>query len=577
MKTTKRLLALLLCVLMLPVASLAAFAEMDDSDKTPIEDGTVLYYQRFNWAFGLDELSDAGLTPGDEGTALIDPETGYLKGTTVTYSTTRKKIVTLTNVIPTDGTYTVEYTYRTTFGSYDSSSVQLGWATEGTTILELTGNTGLKFTYNGGTTSTQNYQNGFVDDTGFKKNQHVSGNWITVKVEVTDGVLTGHSFDVNGKSYVYDVTYENYNNEAIVATDLYFRMKDADADFSSIRVIKGVDYTEYKGEYATKSFSGHLDSEAQNGTAPRDTVAPNSGNVLYYQCFDKSFGITDLSTTGLTFPTAFAKIGDNGYMAANTINDENNYNIIAAFPDVIPDRLRTYTVETTFRFEDKGTKSWGGLQLAFGEGAQIKLFLRYNNGGKFDSVATQEGNTVSTDVNTAWLADDFGAGSWATLKVQIKDDRIHKVIVEVDNKYTGQVVSWSTDAPEYDDLLPDDDMLYIRQAQASICFKSLRIVEGVDYTSYTGDYATKSYSGHEDPIETNDEDNTSDANTTVPKDEPETSVSESPGEETDEEKDTDRTSYVTLALIASASIALVVALIVCTLAVLKRRRKEKVK
>lgn len=572
MKTTKRLLALLLCVLMLPVASLAAFAEMDDSDKTPIEDGTVLYYQRFNWAFGLDELSDAGLTPGDEGTASIDPETGYLKGTTVTYATTRKKIVTLTNVIPTDGTYTVEYTYRTTFGSYDSSSVQLGWATEGTTILELTGNTGLKFTYNGGTTSTQNYQDGFVDDTGFKKNQHVSGNWITVKVEVTDGVLTAHSFDVNGKSYVYDVTYANYNNEAIVATDLYFRMKDADADFSSIRVIKGVDYTEYKGEYATKSFSGHLDSEVQNGTAPRDTVAPNSGNVLYYQRFDKSFGMSDLSSTGLTFPTQFARIDDNGYMAANTIEDENNYNIIAAFPDVIPEGLRTYTVETTFRFEDKGTKSWGGLQLAFGEGAQIKLFLRYNNGGKFDSVATQESNMVSTDVNTAWLADDFGSGSWTTLKVSIKDDRLYKVSIEVDNKYTGKVVSWSTDAPEYDDLLPDDDMLYIRQAQASIRFKSLRIVEGVDYTSYTGEYATKSYSGHEDPIETDEDENNAPADTATPsgdENEKNATADETSEDEASEEKKGGCNSSV-----ASVSIVTGTVLFAFAPAVFKRRRKE---
>ena len=77
------------------------------------------------------------------------------------------------------------------------------------------------------------------------------------------------------------------------------------------------------------------------------------------------------------------------------------------------------------------------------------------------------------------------------------------------------MLTWSTDAPEYQQLLPDDDMLYIRQCQAAVQFKSLRIVEGVDYTEYTGEYATKSYSGHDDPIETTEDDPTEDTEPTI--------------------------------------------------------------
>ena len=88
-------------------------------------------------------------------------------------------------------------------------------------------------------------------------------------------------------------------------------------------------------------------------------------------------------------------------------------------------------------------------------------------------------------MNDEWLVGENGYGKWITLKVSIKDYEITKatVIVEGNNPITVTGDKTKVGAGR----------LFIMQGYIDAEISSIKVVNGMDYTSYSGEYATKFY------------------------------------------------------------------------------------
>ncbi len=486
MSISKKLIAIALCLALLPCALLSVFAE-GETTPTPAgasEKGEVLYYQRFDKNFNLT-LDDVGLIGSEK--ASIDAD-GFLASQQFTSAT---KLAVLPVGLSTElASFTLESTFRFKSGAWK----------QGCIVFDIGGSrVGLLYT-NASTFGT-------VDDT-FKENWKISpltnvGNWVNIKMEVTENKLTAVKLAVNGETLTIsgeDLKTKStldVSSTGVISVESY----QAGLQIGELRLVSGVDYTQYVGEYASKSFSG--DNDPTDLTFPEAALPPaegipsipyEDGKVLYYQRFDRSFNMTDLSATGLTSPDDFAKFGNSGYLEANNVG--TGYNQVVALPDVIPEGLTTYTFETTFRFV-KGTYKTGGVQMFWYESEDTRagINLRYNQDGTFEKVGT-----VDKDVAQSWLVDMFDEGSWITIKAGVKDAKLYKVTVLVEDPYTKEILEWSI-SPEYQMPLPTEGPLAIEQGQANVQYRSVRVVEGVDYTAYVGENTNKSHSGHIDPVQ----------------------------------------------------------------------------
>ena len=221
-----------------------------------------------------------------------------------------------------------------------------------------------------------------------------------------------------------------------------------------------------------------------------------SGNVLYYQRFNKAYtdltvekaGIVDIPHEDYKPEVDYTVIDESGYLKV----DQNGFGKsqdIATLPDVIPDSLESYTLETKFRF-GPGSSGNSNMQIKFGNGetGSQSIVLRY---GETQSGEFLRVGFVNMEVVSAWQKGDNEYGDWVTLKVAIKDGCLYKVSVDCGE------ASWTTTDCEYKEKIPTGQVL-LRQMYGTVEYQHIRIVEGVDYTEYKGQYATTSYSGHTD-------------------------------------------------------------------------------
>lgn len=227
-------------------------------------------------------------------------------------------------------------------------------------------------------------------------------------------------------------------------------------------------------------------------TASASLASFESGHVFYYQHFDKN---VDLKATGITLAdnadVNFIMAIDSytGYLSTHSIGAPDYQKFI--LPDVLPHNVTTFSVEVRFCFTDPATYRQGGLVVGFGEGnTRTDCNLRYNlNNGQFDRFGTLSN------------ASQWIMGDWVNLKVMIKDGIFYQATVQVDGNEAVTLTS-TTNTPA------NPGQIFFMINRAGIDFEYIRVVAGIDYTSYSGEYADKSYSGNAAPAETTAADTT---------------------------------------------------------------------
>ena len=221
-------------------------------------------------------------------------------------------------------------------------------------------------------------------------------------------------------------------------------------------------------------------------TASASLGSYTSGHVLYYQHFDKDValsatGITKASNVDINFIMDIDSY--TGYLSTHSIGAPDYQKFI--LPDILPEEVTTFAVEVRFCFTDPATYRQGGLVVGFGEGnSRTDCNLRYNlNNGQFDRFGTLSNASQ-------WLT-----GEWVNLKVMIKDGIFYQATVQVDGQEAVTLTS-TTNTPA------NPGQIFFMINRAGIDFEYIRVVAGIDYTSYSGEYAEKSYSADHAVAET---------------------------------------------------------------------------
>lgn len=503
----KKILAFILCFLIVSCSAIPAFAS-----GTAVADGTVLYSATFDGSTNAPKnLDDAELVPcqaQSSFSATVNASGGLTVSQTSGYSNLGFK----NDVVGDLDTYTMQVTFRWvdpfTNAAAGINPCVAGYDSVNNTRTAINA-TNVRFnTYRADMTNTSSSAKsgqpmveyyGVLDKTVYdawkpEANAYdsIPGNWVTVSVEVEGGVLGKFSVAVEG---ITTIEFEAPLVETeIPAGNPYIRFGNAlELEIYDIRVVAGADVQNMQ--------TPTLPARPTLQTGQASSV--NSGNVLYYQRFNEAFNMSSLNSTGLLAFSDMSErvtIDEDGYLRVDNATGEKNYKNMIKLPDVIPDGLATYTWEIKFRYissQNHGciTPSWGEN----GKSTKLGLALRYNQNGKFDNVATSATEPVNNNAVAAWLADDFGAGGWVNMKIAVKDGFLYNVSITVDDKYSGQQITWSTDSPEYSTLIPFNEAMIFRVGPETVAqFEIIRVVEGVDYTEYKGDYATTSYSGHAD-------------------------------------------------------------------------------
>ena len=226
-------------------------------------------------------------------------------------------------------------------------------------------------------------------------------------------------------------------------------------------------------------------------TASASQGAYDSGYVFYYQHFDKDVdlnatGLTKASNTDVNFIMAIDSY--TGYLSTHSIGAPDYQKFI--LPDILPYEVTTFSVEVRFCFTDPATYRQGGLVVGFGEGGtKTDCNLRYNLNGQFDKFGTLSN------------ASDWVMGEWVNMKVMIKDGIFYQATVQVDGKEAVTLTS-TTNTPA------NPGQIFFMVNRAGIDFEYIRVVAGIDYTSYSGEYANTSYSGNQASAETTAADTT---------------------------------------------------------------------
>lgn len=497
----KKILAFTLCLVMILCAAMPIFA--DD-----VANGTILYSATFDGKEGSPKsLEEAGLELFQATTTLVVEfnEDGHLfvKET----AGGRSNIAWKNDVVGDVDTYTMQMTFRWS-GTNVLSGAEMNPVVSGYVRAENEGETStlnkIDPTMIAYKTSGNATVKGYGDIsaeaskawmTEANATDDIPGNWTTITIEVNQGKLGKYTVAVVGAE---PVVFEAPTAEfSIPEGNPFIRMgaKTFGAEIYDLRIVKGIGV-----DMKTPTLPAR--PTLQQGTV----VEANDGNVLYYQKFNKGFNMTDVNSTGLSvFDDAkpYVSIDENGYLFVNNVTGKKAYKNMFKLPDVVPEGLAEFTWETKFRYTEVNDNSTGGMNFMWINDAdeRVGFFLRYSAAGKFDSVAT-----VDANVAAAWMAD-YGVGGWTTVKIAVKDAKLYKVSITVEDVLSGQELTWETDAPEYVSVLPISGHIAFRFGKESAAqFDYIRLVEGVDYTEYKGEYATKSYSGHLDSAAVEDED-----------------------------------------------------------------------
>ena len=579
----KKILAFILCFLFVSCSAIPVFAS-----GTAVADGTVLYSATFDGSTNAPkDLDDAGLVPC-QAQSSFSATVNTSGGLTVSQASGYSNLGFKNDVVGDLDTYTMQVTFRWvdpfTNAAAGINPCVSGYDSENNARTAINA-TNVRFnTYRADMTNTSSSATagqpmveyyGVLDKTVYdawkpdaNAYDRIPGNWVTVSVEVENGALGKYSVAVVGLN---TVEFEAPLVETeIPAGNPYIRFGNAfELEIYDIRLVAGINVQDMQ----TPTLPTRPTLQSGSATAVDD------GNVLYYQRFNKGFGMSSLNSTGLMAYNDMADrvtIDADGYLRVDNATGAKNYKNMIKLPDVIPDGLATYTWEIKFRYvssQNHGciTPSWGEN----GTSTKLGLALRYNQNGKFDNVATTATDPVNSNCVAAWLADDLGAGGWINMKIAVKDGFLDTVAITVNDKYSGQEITWTTDSPEYSSLIPFDKEMIIRVGPETVAqFASIRVVEGVGYTEYKGDYATTSYSGHADSLAVEDDNGVQmpSLNEQTP---PAQQNKPDSADETNAEDETDVEEKKGCGSFAGSAIAVMGTVIVtCGAALAKRRKKE---
>ncbi len=244
------------------------------------------------------------------------------------------------------------------------------------------------------------------------------------------------------------------------------------------------------------------------------------GTVLYHQEFGKNFVGKDFVDAGMTNKTDTSKgtteINDDGFLSSR-FKSGNYRGTIVTLPDLSTGTTYTsYTMEVVFRFTKNAsdeTKDNAYIYLGFDEDYlnatdttnSPKVGVAYNSfstdGTKFNNADSENEATTKiwNTVNSKWLIPDgANCGAWVKMSVAIKDQRLHKMTLSCDG------AKWESIgvADKFKDMTFDGSQLYIYNLRAGFDISSVRVVSGVEYTTYKGEFAARSYDGYEPTVHT---------------------------------------------------------------------------
>ena len=500
----KKILAFILCITMvIPCAMLSTFAQ----ESNTIESGKVLYYQTFGESFKGNTLADAGMTnvTTTDGVTAIDETSGYLSSKVT--SGKKTSIVTLPDVLP-HQTYTIELTFR--FKKNNSgvargnAHILVGFDYDNFSDTNSgTGRAGMIYSKDGyyydGSNTKFTKSTGLDDVLDAWAVNGEYGEWATMTVAVKDDILYKMTLSCGNTTWESTDVIADYENLELNSNILYIYNYQAGLDFSSIRVVEGVDYTEYTGKYADQpGYDIYVEPSEPEYTGER-------GEVLYQQVFAAGNGVDSFAKAGLekgTPTNGDCYIDKNsGYLMTDAVN--NRVDTMVILPDVLTQD--TYTVEIVFRFRYRNTndkRASAGIVLGFngenpiysGETNQAPkttemLTVKYDNFSSW-SFDTTVSNDELVAVENEWLmGENDTCGDWIKMTVAVRYDKLYKMSLSCNGQ------TWESDVPTAKDVL-NTTQLYIANYQAGLDISSIKVVEGVDYTENDihGQFATKSYS-----------------------------------------------------------------------------------
>lgn len=393
----RKLIAIILCVSMLiPCAMLNTFAE----EEPTVDSGKVLYNQEFGESFIGKTLADAGLTEYTEFAPSANGNRHFVEVTSeglLQVRTTQNRyfgcLSLPTDTAPEHGTYTLEMTFRfrpnASNQSRDNSWFGFAWGEFQTQ----------QYTYQAvkhiSAEAEGDWNFSVADDESFSKVKEqwkytgntyadVYGNNVTMKLSLEGNKLVGASLECNEKKWSSQTPIK----ELELTGDIGMYIRDCSIDIFSIKVVEGVDYTEYKGQFATKSYSDFYNTDVVSvGVQPGLTgtkarlVAEIDGSKFIAAGFKVVLSYTDNTDSAnpvavttdakdMTAHYAYTSLAADGVIGAITPEKNGNY-LIAIVIDNIPASVSDLKVTCTPYSVTADGETYIGEQFVYDFATQI--------------------------------------------------------------------------------------------------------------------------------------------------------------------------------------------------------------
>ena len=272
MRTTKKLIAILLCLAMLPCSLLTVFAEGEETQTDAVDDGTVLYYQQFGMKSDGTQITptyvETGMSAGTTGNRSWASDGRWKIIGNSNYSATHSNIKFPADLVTENDTYTIELEFAFSLFTYGNSTLTIVDGNnnritfnprqkhkDGISISTAINNsTGETIDFSKATNAEKSIAWGNIGSTSTE-----DGNIVRLIVEIKDGKL--YAAEILDNEYTFNLQLDDVTfNGTALALGSYA----SGILYSSLRVVKGVDYTEYKGQYATTSYNGYEDPMINN-------------------------------------------------------------------------------------------------------------------------------------------------------------------------------------------------------------------------------------------------------------------------------------------------------------------------
>lgn len=405
----RKLIAIILCVAMLiPCAMFNTFAE----ETANVDSGKVLYNQEFGESFKDKTFADADLKTYSTGYGAwkISNTDGYFTGWMA--NNRIMSLVSLPDVVPDHNTYTVELTYRYTtriennkdkstvtdrnsvrgsagmligFNLIESSNVSSNGQSHYTpthigTLYSADATDWIKFDTTDANYAAVRKAWAVTEDKTNSDDEY--GEWITMKVSVDNDYFKSIEISCNGAKWTSETVIDAWKDTKLNTDILYIASYQSGFDIKSIRVVEGYDYTEYKGQFATKSYSDFCNTDVVSvGVQPGLTdakarlVAEIDGSKFAAAGFKVALSYTDNTDSAnpvavttnakdMTAHYAYSSLAADGVIADITPEKEGNY-LIAIVIDNIPDTVTNLKITFTPYAVTADSETYTGLQYVY--------------------------------------------------------------------------------------------------------------------------------------------------------------------------------------------------------------------